>query len=539
MKEMLDAMATGLLRILLDGEEPVEPQRTPSNEWRCVYQEPLCQEARSYNPHVVLEVVGESINPRRERRLERKFRRTLAAGVIQKVVRGFLVRNQRRSLVRSQAAVKIQCKVRQCLAKLTLARLRRDNTAALLAEGETLRSSRKASEGKVLVAVLRIQKHYKAHRARTRLRSLRRHKAEITIAKSISVLSACLKVAQARKRLRSVKLLQAAWRRRLVCRMTCAGRIQAAWMAYRRRRQFTRALGRLRGGLVVGRTVEANRARRAFKLIQGYSNASVIAAVVKSFMAYKLTEQLRAVLAIQCGVRAWLGRRQQGRLEARGIVAATYVQKLCRGYLEREKYLVPLQQAAATAIQKAFKGSLCRSHLAILKQRHAAAATIQRFLRGRQHARLIVETKLRTRQELERARLSRKLRLEAKNKIAEVVGRLSAVDATIEPSKDYTEREHEWRTTAIPYYPARLEPRPTERGRTSAGIGLVNPAAKQRRIVGCTALDRSGCKETGGHFAALRSDLSSEGGRRTRKDSRTIGRKKRSRLAKCMIVDQV
>jgi tubulin monoglycylase TTLL3/8 len=487
LKEMLDAMAGSLFAIILDGDKGEEPEESPSYGWRKVHEEVVCHEAKTVNPHVVLEVVGERINPRKEKKLERQFFTSIAANVIQKVVRGFLVRNRRRSLLRTQAALKLQSWVRQLKARRRVSDLKiRRAVGVIRAAWGRIYAAVKVTELRVVEAVLTIQKQYRGHCARQALRSLRRRKAAVVILTSLKGMAARLTVKDLKHFYASVRHIQACWRRRLAVLSFQARRIQRAWRTHCKRRAFAVTLDKLRACGVMGDAVERGEVRRHFKLLRVYGSVVIIAAAGKTYVAFRLAQQLRqhkAATSIQRYSRRMMARRELGRLkdkQRRTVEAVASVQRLCRGYLERKRYYYQLQVSAATTIQSVFRGSLCRRLLAILKQRHFAAVKLQRFVRRKQQARRARLDREKLQQEIARIKLANKLRLEANQRILQVTERLSGVTpGKVRPVKPGSSEG--LRPLVKPMTserPPKLDLRTVPAHRRSEGKGVVAPPPK-------------------------------------------------------------
>lgn len=432
MKGMLDAMAAGMFGIILDGDEPGEPIQTPSYDWRCIYAEAVCPEAKYCNPHVALEVVGEKINLRWERKLERKYITSMAAIVIQKVLRGFLVRNRKRSEIRNTSALKIQCKVRQFLSKIRAKTLVAERSARVIkAVWGMFSSILLVAELRVTQAVVTIQAHFRRCQAKTQLKRLKVHRAARTIWNSLKVIEARHQVSQLRLYLAGVRCIQGCIRRKLQAKNSAAQVIQKAWLLHQNRRAFKASLNKFKASDALITSLKRLFARRLISALRINFRTSLLVSVAKGFLAAKqvqLLKRCKAASTIQRKTRAYLARCHKERLKKDKdavVKAAIFVQKVCRGFLERVEFHSRLQEASALAIQKAFRGSLSRQHLAILKLRHNAAIKLQRFMRMKQKEKKHVADRQRMQTELNQLRLAAKLRTEAQRKVTEVTLRLS------------------------------------------------------------------------------------------------------------------
>ena len=119
LKDMLDSMIEGLLRIVIDKEkkEPLYGKnldllrwtKAGTFEWVLLFKEEVT-ENEGFNRNLNLEIVGEKFNVRRERFLERALSKEQAAFVIQKTARGYFSR-----LRTNQHCVVIQRALRRML----------------------------------------------------------------------------------------------------------------------------------------------------------------------------------------------------------------------------------------------------------------------------------------------------------------------------------------------------------------------------------------------------------------------------------------
>lgn len=426
MKAMLDSMATSMFRIVIDGEEPSPPGATPSYEWRCILNESVSQEAKHCNPHVSLEVVGEKANLRKEKLLDRKYFTAVAAEVIQKAARGFLVRIRRLADLRNRAALTLQCKVRQIIAKRRLKDLKTRKAVATIRTVWAMNYSIVlATQLRMTRAGLVIQKHWRGLQTRAELKALKKRKAAFVIWAAIQSMKARCKVAEARKYCASVVQIQHCFRRHFYRRSTSAQSIQKSWLRHITRGRLRARFIKLKACVSLSSLVEKLKSKKLFAAMQVNTHASVIAATVKSYLAYTFACNLRrenSACVIQAKAKGYLARRQLNKLKIeRADVqrAVLLVQKISRGFLVRAEHSLRVRIKAAVAIQRAYRRLICWRYLAAHKRRRCTTFILQMCARANQQRTQLAFDRIRIQQELTKLRQVAKLRLEAHQRIAE------------------------------------------------------------------------------------------------------------------------
>ena len=425
---LLDCMADGLLSIVLDGNKG----STGDKAWVAIHRGDSVTAEYREQPACSLEIVGEKVNLRKEKQLDRRFVTEQAAGLIQRVARGFIVRTRNRHQRRKRAAVRIQTCVRGYFARRQLAELR--ETAAVLVVQTTIRRSF-AVEVMVLRrktrVVTKMQALYRRWKAKETVANMREiHSAE-NIQKAWRRMLSQWQLNSAKEYVRKVTQIQHVWRRRFLSVTHSAVRIQSRWRgiigrntAGNQRKYFAFMLS----FQSIVRTVLCTKRLSEAKATKA---ASSVQSVYRRFLAkqeFTLRKETKSVIFIQRWYKSYKSRKiflRLRRAKVARIRAAIRIQAAVKGFYTRVDFAARRTAAAAIVIQTAYRGFLCRHYVTVLSKRYRAAVQIQRRFRGYYCRKRYQMLKRIRAQEKERTRRKELLRKEKQARVVSTSDRLS------------------------------------------------------------------------------------------------------------------
>lgn len=398
---MLDSMGDGLLSVVLDGErtKPVvgvdgkweypEGFKVDTFEWLFLYRGEESPGEGKDQPPCCLEILGEKINLRRERQLEKKFIREQASILIQKVARGFLTRNQKQFAKKVAAAVLLQKHIRAYLARIHLKQLK--EAACLLAIQRVFRRW----------LSLEIYLNLRENKAATKLQSLHRQRKAKEELKFL-------------REVRFAEVMQRVWRQRTAREQLETEREYARKLRMVQKWVRKKFEEKVKGAVIVQKHFRGLMSRRLLDgMKRKVEEIRKLQAVVRSFLAFQVLKKTRIqrnALVLQSTCRAFLANIQyryliEGkaasiikrhyqsyqnrksalslqRAKAARIHAAIYIQAHIKGFRTRLAYDLLRQARAAVRVQRLFRGHMGRLYCKELKKRELAAVLIQKHAKG-------------------------------------------------------------------------------------------------------------------------------------------------------------
>lgn len=398
---MLDSMGDGLLNVVLDGErtKPVvgvdgkwaypEGFKVDTFEWLYLYRGEESPAEGKDQPPCSLEIVGEKLNLRRARQLEKKYIREQASILIQKVMRGFLVRNRSQIDAKVKAAVTVQRNIRTYLAQNQLKRLK--EAAYMLS---IQRVFRRFVAGEICTD-LRLNK------AATKLQALQRQRKAKEELKFL-------------RETRCAELTQRVWRQRIAREELLTAREFDKKLRKVQRWVKSRHEEKVKGAIVVqkhfrglkgrrlleGRKREVENVRKvqaivrrflafqAFNAVKTAQNALILQSVYRAFISnlqYRRLMEIKAACVIKRHYQSYQTRKSTlslRRAKAARIQAATYIKAHIKGFRTRQTYSLLRRSKAAVSVQKLFRGHIARLYCRELRERQKAAVLIQKHAKG-------------------------------------------------------------------------------------------------------------------------------------------------------------
>ena len=429
---MLDEMMEGLVKVVVDGEKWEGELPIDTNQWQLIYRgvgNPV--EVRD-NPPCNLEIVGEKANIRREKQLEKRLIREQAGGLLQKVEKGFLVRNRNKHEKRRIAAIAIQTRVRRHLAICELNRRKQEAAILVL---QCLYRSFAAKETLIFLQkealVTTLQSLYRRRKAKERAASMR-----ICLYSSLIQRTWRRQIAQWRcnsKRfyLRKVAQIQHWWKGRFSYISRNAVKIQTRW------RMVLARKAALKMRFLVGnvhliqsffRKFLASESLKDAKIAHNALSIQVLFRRLTSQQALQRQREFRAASFILRKYKSYKARRVYLRIrraKAARMRAAVRIQATIKGYTVRLEYARKKGEKAALGLQSLFRGYICRRYCRVVRVRDRAARVIQRHFRGyctRKRAEMLRRIR---KQEKERVRRKEQIRKEAQSRGVAASDRLS------------------------------------------------------------------------------------------------------------------
>jgi len=398
---MLDSMGDGLLSVVLDGEraKPVvgvdgkwgypEGFKVDTFEWLCLYRGEEIPGEGKEQPPCSLEILGEKVNLRRERQLEKKFMRAQASILIQKVARGFLARSRKRIDRKAEAAVRIQKHIRMHLARIRLQQLK--ETACLLVIQKVFRrclSVEIRSDLRKSKVATKLQALHRQRKAKEELKSLREVHCAEAVQRVWRQRVAREQLETEREYARKVRLVQRWVRRKFEEKVKGAVVVQKHFRGLMSRRLLAgmrRKVEELRQLQAIARSILA---RQVLIETRIQHNAMVLQCISRTCLAhiqYRSLVEGKAASVIKRHYQSYQTRKSTlslCRAKAARIRAATYIQAHIKGFRTRLAYDLLRQAKAAVRVQRLFRGHMGRLYCEELKKRQVAAVLIQRHAKG-------------------------------------------------------------------------------------------------------------------------------------------------------------
>jgi hypothetical protein len=395
--EMLSLMAEGALRLVLKeaDQEPLYDQQRElvgeptyhTNAWQMLYKS---TESVSSETTVALEIVGKPINIRAERKIDRNFLSEQAARLLQRYGRGFLVRRRAKHQLEREAATLIQAQIRKRLAQLELVRRRRHRAALKIQTSvRAWRARQLLLHLKQVSITTKLQSLYRGQTARRLYKQLRLARSALVIQKTFRRLDGYRAKQECEVYHSKVRLIQLHWLMRwrlkvraatLIqchCRKLLAGRLL---VRKRRERQAAVTIQCWARGLHAKATLVHLRRVQAATKLQSFSR------MLRAKRQLRFLIETQAALVIQSHYRSYRSkviREALSKLKGWRVNAASHIQRVMRGYIDRLKVTQRMELRAAVAIQTAYRRFCAQRRNQTVLIWNQAATKIQAYFKGR------------------------------------------------------------------------------------------------------------------------------------------------------------
>lgn len=470
LSEMLVKMASGLVQILFEPNDGTPLYGTDlklqglvkgdSNEWVFLYrgEELPCGDQENF-AYGNLEICGEKVNVRKEKNYDKKYLLGKAAVVVQRHVRGHLVREKLRKdkencialgiqrlfrkflafeniekQVRLVSCVKIQCNFRRYLAKKAMMYLKK------------------------LKMIRYIQAHMKGLYQRKDFKAIKTKRAALNIQKALRRKIAIGKVRHEKLMKKSTLIIQKHWKNRWRKLNSSAQKIQKYWkIVYKHKKNSATKIQKL---------VRGYKARQKYQKVKQIKlRVILIQNAIKSYMAYKdiidrkilkglscleklqkyrkiirlsiYIKVLKNIVKIQANFRRHQCENQYKKrilYEREQKRAVETMQKHLKGFLGRKNYMMIIKNQAAKTIQRFYKGYNARKYFNLLIILNESAKIIQRAYR-KYKSRRRIQMQLRIReQEIERRKRLERLKREQEIRAIKISERLHNNNSYLRPS---------------------------------------------------------------------------------------------------------
>jgi hypothetical protein len=395
--EMLRQMGEGLLRIVLK-EDTLEPLYSAScelvrcptyhtNAWLMLVK---AQPQTSSEVTGSLEVVGRAANIRAERRLDRSFLTDQAARLLQRYGRGFLERRRLRHQVERKAVTVIQCCIRMSLAQRHREGLRRDRAAVQIQTRVRAWRARRLTEHLRKVSVLtKLQSWYRGRQARRLCRHLRQARCALVIQKTFRRLEGFKARRDREAYLGKVRVIQGHWRRCWALRNRSAATIQNWYRGVLGQRLQTLRQKKSKSAVTIQswlRSLQAQAQLVSLKRAQAATKIQSFIRMIRAKQTLRRLVETQAVVLIQSHYRAHRSKQigaALNKLSTWRVSAASHIQRVMRGHIDRLKFDQRRRVRAAVVIQTAFRRHKTHQRLMRLVVQNQAATKIQAFVKGR------------------------------------------------------------------------------------------------------------------------------------------------------------
>ena len=385
---MLDEMSDGLFRIVLDGNRTEASLPIDTNQWQMIYRGVSSPVEVKETPPCSLEIIGEKANIKKEKLLEKRLIRDQAGQFIQKIAKGFLVRNRNKHKKQQKAAVKIQSEIRKFLAKCELNRRKEISAVNLIQTIFRSFYSKEVILDKRKVRIVTILQN--AFRRKKAIKKV----TEMKICRNASILENFWRMKMMKFILNSKRFyrkkvikIQRFWKKRFFYVNKKAEKIQTRWrvvLAKKKAEKIRVLVNKMHNLQLVFRMFLAKQVIIDTKITR---NALSIQSLFRRFdsrQIYIMTEKCRAALFILRQYRSYKARKVYLRLrraKAARIRAAIRIQATIKAHAVRLDYKKRKSIKMALNVQKLFRGHLCKVYFKAIKRRNEAAKVIQRCFR--------------------------------------------------------------------------------------------------------------------------------------------------------------
>ena len=398
---MLDAMGDGLLKVVLDAErlKPVvsldgshdyPPGFTVDTfEWLYLYKGQEIPTDNKDKPPFSFEITGERINLRRERQLEKRFKREQACILIQKIARGFLIRNKKFADRKQNAAIVVQKNFRVYQAKLQRKMLKLELEIAIIQrvfrrflDENYCENARKS---KIAVKIQTLQRKKKAIET---VKKMKEERFALLFQCVFRQKEAKITLENEKNYRNQVKLIQKWAKKRYIEKQKSAITVQKHFRGLKERKK----LAKIKNEIHEIRSIQSIFRRflsiQTLKSVKIDRNMSLIQTIFRGFLSnlvYFEVQKAHAASIILHQYHVYQAKKAEKSLRKAKLLrhkAVMYIQAHIKGFLTRQKYEIMRRTKAAVTIQRLFRGHMARLYCRIVRKRHESAVAIQRRVRG-------------------------------------------------------------------------------------------------------------------------------------------------------------